>query len=131
MANPPLFNTPLWFINHITPHFEFYNINAEGNATTFRVWLNNKMHNLRLGLGHTTSPASFLVMGMHENPTEESILQHNRYLPLRNIRSLPITLVIPRLYDFKQSLSQEEAERLLTYLTAPYLAIPLILQVKL
>jgi hypothetical protein len=71
--------------------------------------LGDSQSNVTLGSGIVVSPASLQVLVGREDFSEEDVLQK---------RTLP---------SWGDNLSQEESERLLAYLTAPYVAVPLLL----
>ncbi|KNC47257.1 uncharacterized protein AMSG_03687 [Thecamonas trahens ATCC 50062] len=108
LANEPLAALPVWHASHVRPDWRFFSANQEGNAATLRVAIADPRHNLTLGVGSVHSFASLSVLA--NNASEAAILHAHT------------------LTSFDGTLSPQESERLLSFLTQRSLAIPLILE---
>lgn len=124
--NPHFQQVSLWFTSHAHPQWRFINTNNEKSAAAFLVSLCDDRAPFTLGSkqpespislgvlfassGAAPGPGSFAAAASLANADEEKVLQKQQ---------LP---------SFGDALSQEESERVLTYLTAPYVALPLLLE---
>eukprot|EP00467_Chlorarachnion_reptans_P010822 CAMPEP_0114525784 /NCGR_PEP_ID=MMETSP0109-20121206/22631_1 /TAXON_ID=29199 /ORGANISM="Chlorarachnion reptans, Strain CCCM449" /LENGTH=5518 /DNA_ID=CAMNT_0001707433 /DNA_START=63 /DNA_END=16619 /DNA_ORIENTATION=+ len=111
LGNEPFRRVSLWFLSQASPQWEFHDCNRDGTVSMLRVSICNQRHNIRVAPGFAQkSPADLKILGFRENVDEDGVLQKQR------------------LERFGNTLSEEESEKLMTYLTAPYLAIPLVLE---
>eukprot|EP00466_Bigelowiella_natans_P015194 jgi/Bigna1/85176/estExt_fgenesh1_pg.C_20373 len=111
IGNAPFRSVSLWYLSQATPKWDFHDCNRDGTVSLLRVAICNEKHNIKFAPGYAQkSPASLSLLGTRNDADEDAVLQKTE------------------LQRFGDTLSEEESERLMTYLTTPYLAIPLVLE---